>query len=1087
MATVEALFRFTSITQAVLRSYDYFTTVMVPRIVDTEIRVKSQLEDDGIEHVVKIHSPKFGEPCVVERNNETRVITSTEAKIRDLTYSVPLYAQIEYKVLTSDGEQSCKSYNNVFIGRVPLMVKSSLDTTQDDPRNQECSNCPGGYFIINGKEKTCVQQENIKTNICMTFSSRSRGIESVIYSQIDSITMQNATLKAYSKRGEIFFDINGQYPLKRAVIMKKIPLRYILAALGETVETLRDYICMGIDDDLEHMKICAFMDQSFDNPVEYRQSVDNPRHNTPASKIQRAWLRHVNRVPMLSARLFMTKMHTDWQSMMYPHDKSNASKNLLEQVKMLIYTHLGIREADSRDSERNKRVMAAGTLMSTLMGSLWNTWTMQLQKTIQKYVNSKKQLRMNKLCKNSSIYDGLKYALATGNWRGKDEQGGKTGVSQSLNRQTFISCVSQLRRVDSSIPSDSKIVDPRLLRGDSWGFRCCSETVEGGPCGLVTQLSTAARISVASEIEPIIRLIKNVRGKRTKCGTPVFVNGIYSGNVYHAKRVAKKLRYRRRVRTLPIDVSISIEDDKLLVFCDAGRIVRPVFIVRGVDEVGTSAEQDAEIRAGRMTWEDLLSSGIVEYIDAQETENCLIALQPCEVTPHHTHCEIDSSLILGVMANTVPFPEHDQSPRVIYQCAMGKQSVGLYSTNFRQRYDTNSNVLHYPQRPLTTTRINDLVAGDMPSGFNAIVAILCCGGYNQEDSVLVNQASLDRGMARLTNYRTFSASDIARGQKKHTFAKTDNPANRMIENDGLPIPNQSIEKGDVIIGRKVQSRDASVINTKNPGVIDDILVVQTDQGSQTVKVRLRQTRIPQVGDKFASRHGQKGTVGMIYREEDMPYTRDGIRPDIVISPMALPSRMTVAHTIEALSSKIAALSGNRQFATAFQHQDVYSFTEQLHALGYEKNGDEVMYDGRTGKKLEAKVFIAPTYYQRLKHMVEDKIYSRSNRGKVVSMTRQPAEGRSKGGGLRWGEMERDVGLSYGAAHVLNDRMLKSSDVYATPTCKRCGLVGVHIYSNRKDKCSHCGGEIDYVEMPYASKLMLQELMAMGVCPRLNTK
>lgn len=585
-----------------------------------------------------------------------------------------------------------------------------------------------------------------------------------------------------------------------------------------------------------------------------------------------------------------------------------------------------------------------------------------------------------------------------------------------------------------------------------------------------------------SDPKEIFRHLKKFRRKGKYA---VFVNGMFYGRKANIEKIAKHLRTQRRCRTLPLDISISTKDDKLLVFCDAGRIVRPVYIVHNIDAVGTTAEIDRELESGRMSWDDLLSSQIVEYIDSEETENCLIALNECEVTPHHTHCEIHCSLMLGTMANTIPFAAHNQSPRITYQSAMGKQAIGVYALNYRQRFDVMANVLHYTQKPLVTTAINEHLASELPSGQNAIVAIMCYGGYNQEDSVLISQGAIDRGFGRLTSFRTYSASDIARGQKKHVFGKN-NPKDTAIEDDGLPVPNKAVDVGDVIIGRSVGTRNASIANKKSPGKIDDCLIIQNDQGGVTIKVKVRQSRIPEVGDKYSSRHGQKGTIGLILPEEDMPYTRDGIRPDIIISPMALPSRMTVAHVLEALASKCAALGGNRKFATAFEKgDDVYSYAEQLHELGYQKHGDEVMYDGRTGKKLEGKIFIAPTFYQRLKHMVQDKIYSRSNKGKIISLTRQPCQGRARGGGLRWGEMERDVGLAYGAPHVLQDRMLKSSDLYSAPVCQKCGLVGTHVKRGDEDVCGHCGANIALCDMPFASKQLLQELMSMGVAPRLK--
>ena len=1091
MAVVEALFKYTSVTQQALRSYDDFTTNKIPQIIDTKFNIETQLEDDDRLHTFHIHSPVFGEPSMVERDGETRVLTSTEAKLRDVTYSIPLYGKVTYTLIkkSNQTEISTKVFDNVHMARIPIMVASSLDSTTKHPSNMECDQDPGGYFIVNGKEKTLIIQETIRPNTVMVFSSKSRGIESVIYPRLDNLTMTNCTCKAYVKRNQIYMDTNGQYPMEKyPTTLKKVPLSLMLAVVNKSYDDLLETLLWGIDSEMEKLKIRAFVDPSFDEDYKYKAGVMPPptrpsKERKAANIIHRAWYNYAVHNPLLNARLSMYKIHRKWESVLYPHDTQNAGEILLEQIKMLVYTTLGYRDPDSRDSEKNKRLCAAGTLLMTLMSGVWNQWIIRLKKTIQLYVNRKKQLRLQKLCDKPYITDSLKYAIATGNWRAKDEVGGKTGVAQSLNRQTYVSCIAQLRRVDSSVPTDTKVVEPRLLRGDVWGFRCPSATPEGQPNGLVTQLSVAARISVESPPDKIANIMKKFTHKTGK--VPMYINGKFYGRTRYPNKAAQFLRKQRRSRTLPIDISVSIVDKKLIVFSDAGRIVRPVFIVRSVDDVGTTDEIDVELRSGRMTWDDLLSSGIVEYIDPQETENCLIALRECEVTPHHTHCEIHCSLILGVMANCIPFPEHNQSPRITYQCAMGKQAVGVYSSNYQSRFDTMANVLHYPQKPLVSTAINEHVSSDLVSGCNAIVAIMIYGGYNQEDSVLINQGSIDRGFGRLTSYRTYTGVDVNRGQKKHIFCK-DSPSKTTIEDDGLPKPRSWVEQGDVLIGKKVGTRDASIINKKNAGYVDDVLIIQSDQG-QTVKVKVRQTRVPELGDKLSSRHGQKGTIGLIIPEESMPYTRDGVRPDIIISPHALPSRMTVAHVLECLASKVASLNGIRQMATAFEHDGVYDYMEQLHGLGFQKHGDEVMYDGRTGEMLEGKVFLGPTYYQRLKHMVQDKIYSRSNKGHLNQLTRQPCQGRAKGGGLRFGEMERDVGLAYGAAYVLQDRMLKSSDLYSAPVCKDCGFVGTHVFREGQNKCCYCGGQIGLCDMPFATKQSLEELMSMGVAPHLDVK
>lgn len=411
---LKALFKYTSISQQALRSFDDYTTNKIPQIINSTVRVTSQLEDDGHIHEIRIHSPKWGEPCIIERDGEVRILTSTEAKLRDLTYSTPLYGQITYKILTSEGTvKSQKKYNDVFLARIPVMVKSSLDTTNNLPSNQECEYDPGGYFCINGREKTSVIQENIKPNTVMVFESKSRGIESVIYPRIDSLTMTNATIKVYNKRDYIFIDINGQKPFCKPVVIKRAPVVHMIHVLGKTHEDLKQCLVENLNDDDDKTRALHFIDPSFDSVVKYKTTM-KPMHGrdkkaVAAYTIQRAWFHYATRNPRVNSRLVMYSYHKKWETMIYPHDPDNAGEILLEQIKLLVYTSLKFREPDSRDAEKNKRLAAAGTLMASLTAQLWNQWIEQLTKTIQKYVNSRKQLRLNKLCKDTFLTDGLKY------------------------------------------------------------------------------------------------------------------------------------------------------------------------------------------------------------------------------------------------------------------------------------------------------------------------------------------------------------------------------------------------------------------------------------------------------------------------------------------------------------------------------------------------------------------------------------------------------------------------------------------------------------------------------------------------------
>jgi len=520
------------------------------------------------------------------------------------------------------------------------------------------------------------------------------------------------------------------------------------------------------------------------------------------------------------------------------------------------------------------------------------------------------------------------------------------------------------------------------------------------------------------------------------------------------------------------------------------------------------------LQKGDYKWNDLTNSytdrerTCIEYVDPYETNNCLISMDTSAPTEgRHTHAEIHPSLILGALAMCIPFPHHNQAPRNTYQSAMGKQAVGVHCTNYNERYDTFSHILASPQRPLIDTKMMKYLNADkLPTGINVVVAIMTYGGYNQEDSIIFNKASIDRGLFSSTYYRTYKTEE-----KKHQlsgeeerFCRPDKeklmlpkPCNysKLSEAGTVPIDTY-VDDNDIIIGKVVpvvdntfKYKDSSVTMKKNEkGFIDANYMDTNSDGYKICKTRIRNYRFPNIGDKFSSRHGQKGTVGMIYQAEDMPFTSDGITPDIIINPHAIPSRMTIAQLIECILGKVCCETGNIGNGTAFDNVSISNIRDMLESAGHEKNGNEILYNGFTGEQIKTDIFIGPTYYQRLKHMSGDKIHARASCGPIVTMTRQPAEGRSSQGGLRFGEMERDCMIAHGAAFFLKERLMDVSDKYHIYVCKSCNLPVVANPCSNTFECKKCDNYSNFtrVNIPYACKLLFQELSSMSISPKFLT-
>ena len=1096
---IEAYVREKGLVRQHLDSYNRFIEKTLQEIIDEEGYVETEVP--GLK--VKLGRIEIGEPKVREADGSESAVTPMMARIRNLTYSAPIYLEM---TLIVDGEE--QETTRVYIGEMPIMVKSNkcilsklseeeLVELGEDPED------PGGYFIVNGSERVLIMQEDLAVNRVLVDVGGAS-------SSVTHTAKVFSSTAAYRVPVTLERTKDGQLQVIIPAVPTKLPFVVVMRALG--LESDRDITRAVTDNPLieeelmpslvEQSKAAATTEEALDY-IGSRVAINQPKEE------------RIKRALQVLDNYFLPHLGTK------PENRIDKAYFLGQMAEKLLELALGLRKPDDKDHYANKRLKLAGDLMAMVFRQAFRQFTKDLKYQLERYKTRSRDLNLITVVRPDIITDRLRHALSTGNW-----VGGRTGVSQILDRTNYLATLSHLRRVVSPLSRTQPHFEARELHPTQWGRLCPVESPEGQNCGLVKNLALLATPSIGVDEDEIYDLlvrklgvipIREAREKGIR-GCKVYLNGRLIGVHEDGEELAWAIRRLRRQGKIHHEVNVAHYKteyiDEVYVNCDAGRLRRPLLVVEN-GELKLKPIHIEKLRRGEWTWSDLVKRGIVEYLDAEEEENALIAESPFEVGPEHTHAEITPAAILGVVALIIPYPEYNQSPRNSYEAAMAKQALGIPALNFRSRTDPRMHFLHYPQKPLVRTKIFDLLKLDeRPAGQNFIVALITGGGYNIQDAIVINKASIERGLARSTFFRTYEAEerrypggqedrielpepDVLEYRPQEFYKHVD-------ERDGIAFPESEVSGGSVIIGKTSPPRFiSSVFETRaitrrkdtsvclrhgEKGIVDRVIITESSEGNKLVKVRVRDQRIPELGDKFASRHGQKGVIGLIMPQEDMPFTEDGIVPDVLINPHAIPSRMTVGQLLESLAGKVAALSGKPVDGTIFEGTPEEQLRQMLLKLGFRSDGKEVLYNGITGEKLEAEIFIGIVYYQKLHHMVADKMHARA-RGRVQILTRQPTEGRAREGGLRFGEMEKDCLVGHGAALLLKERLVECSDKTTIFVCENCGFIGWYDARRNQPVCKVCGDKarLQPVSVSYAFKLLIQELMGLGIAPRLILK
>ena len=1074
---VKAYLKEHSLVESNITSFNNFIHHRMQEIVD---ELTEGLPKDDIE--IKLGKIKIGTPNVIESDGSSHNITPAEARIRGLTYAAPINVEITIK------QAGQLESHDVEIGRMPVIVKSDICNLSGMDQEQLIKEYidplePGGYFIINGNERVIVMTEDLAEN--QPFIEKPKSTKKIL-------------LRLFSKRGSYRIPISITDTAEGILEVsfsrfKNIPIIVILKALGLTKESdIANYI--EKENDSLIVNLYEFTHIKTEEDAMLAIAEQTSLQGTPKEILDR-----------IKQRL---------DSYFLPHiglvkeDRIEKAITLCKFIKQFFVAKENSENLTDKDHYANKRVRMSGDLLADLFRVNMNILLRDIQHTMQKVQKRKKFYSIKTIAKSTLFTHRIESAIATGNWIGE-----RSGVTQNMDKTNYLAILSQLQRVSSMLPGEQENFLARTLHPTHYGRFCPVETPEGTEIGLRKNLALLAKISTRADLEDkeLIKLLIELGMKKEmeSSGSDIFFNGRFIGHIENPLELITSLKKKRRTGELPLELSIRQNKalDNLLLSTEVGRVMRPLIIV----ENGKSKLTEEHLKLLKdksLKWEDLLKSEILEYVDAAEEGNALVALEEDKITEDHTHLEIDKIDFLGVVTSLVPYANYDQSSRLNRGSKTQKQGLGLYAANYLCRIDTDVSILHYPQRPIVRSFVYDTL-NVHPAGQNVIVAIMTHEGYNMEDALILNQGSVDRGLARSTYYRPYTSVELnyAGGlQDEITIPEKDvsgyrtEESYRFLEDDGVIYPEAKLNAGEVVIGKtsppkflsevreisiKAKKEASSVIRQEEKSTIDAVFVTQDSQGNRIIRVKGRDQRIPELGDKFATSHGQKGIVGAIVPENDMPFTSKGIKPDVIFNPHSIPGRMTVGYLIELLAGKVGCLSGKIVDGTGFSGQKITDLESQMTGLGFRYDGKESVYNGITGKMMNVKIFIGNMYYLKLKYMVANKMHARAS-GKVTLLTRQPIEGRARGGALRLGEMEQQALVAHGASLLLKERY--DSDKVTIPICTKCGAVAVEDSIRNKITCPMCASmDVEPIEISYAFKLLVDEIQSMHIKTKFNLK